>query len=222
MLHDDGHGRIRFVRDTARQHFVQNNAQPVNIRALVHAAPRGDFRAEIGRGAYHRAGSRQTGLAEDVGDAKIGQDGMLVTIIRKQDVGRFDIAVNHTGLVRIIQRIGNLGSNTQCFIQRQAGGLVADVVFQVFAPDKLHHHVINIALDAKIKDVDDVRVAQLGHRPGFAPETFNKFLIRCQVPQHHLDRDKTIQAGLVCLVNIRHAAASQPLAQFVLPQLLTA
>lgn len=76
------------------QHLVQNHPQSIEVGTIVHRPALGLLRRHVFRGAHHHTGAGQAGALSGTGNAKIGDLGR--SIGREQDIGRFDIPVDHT------------------------------------------------------------------------------------------------------------------------------
>ena len=93
MFDGQSHGRIRLVGLLAGQHFVQDDAQRVDVRAAVHIRPQRLFGRHVGgrtddgaAGHVGRFGLRQFGNAE------IGNIGNVLVV--EQDIAGLQVAVN--------------------------------------------------------------------------------------------------------------------------------
>ena len=70
-------------------------------------------------------------------------------------------------------------------------------------------------------DRADVRVIQSRHRPGLTLEAVLRVSIVEQILGQELDRDLTVQIGVIGNVNRRHAALADALQDLVAPVLLS-
>ena len=105
--------------------------------------------AEGGAAGHH-------GAAQDLDQAKIGEDGAVVG--GKENILRLDVAVHHAGGVGVVQGVGH------GLQQGQGNGQVVGAVLrqpgsQVAAGQVFHHQVKLPPFLAHVVDVDDVRVA---------------------------------------------------------------
>jgi len=70
----------------------------------------------------------------------------------------------------------------------------------------LHREVEVPAVRSLVVHGDDVRVRQLGHRPGLADEPGDEVLVGGQLSMHDLDRDGAVEPCVDAQVYRRHAA----------------
>ena len=125
-------------RGNTGEHLIQNSAQRVDVAALAHlsASSLGLLRRHVPgcsqNGARHR-GLRGFLLGQ-LSQSEIGDPGLISRI--QEDIGRFEIPVLHTLLVRILD---SLGDGLQ-IAGRPFGlqGLPADRVAKALSLDKLH------------------------------------------------------------------------------------
>jgi hypothetical protein len=76
---------------------------------------------------------------------------------------------------------------------------------QVLALEELHDDVERAVLElAEMKDPDRVRVRQLAHRPGFAPEPTDEVFPVGELRVEDLDPHHAIHLGLMSLVDRAH------------------
>ena len=90
-------------------------------------------------------------------------------------------------------------------------GQVFQVRLERAALDVFHDHVGRAVLDVEVVNLNDVRVTQRGHVFGLALETGDEVLVGGQESVHQLERDVAVEAGLVRLVDLRHAAPAEVL-----------
>ena len=105
----------------------------------------------------------------NAGQAKVGQDHLAVS--GEHDIAGLEIVVHHAPGMGIIKGAGQGGMNLGCFCQRE--GPLAEASFFEFAVEgwssnQLHDHIIQVTLDVKIDNLDNVGVAQPGNNRRFA------------------------------------------------------
>ena len=110
------------------------------------------------------------GLAEGLRDAEVEElDDLLVVDAREEDVGRLEVAVDDAGAVGAPERPADLLGDLRRLAQRQAP-LALEPVAEVLAAEQLHHEVGEVAVDAVVEHLHDVRPAQARRRPGLPRE----------------------------------------------------
>ncbi len=201
---DDREGRVGIERWLPGDEFVKDNPQGVNIAGCRGGQPLALLRRHVSRGADQRAGSGELRLAEDVGDAKIGQHD--AAILGEKHIGRLDIAVKNALLMGVIQRRGRLLDNMQSFEKWKSALGRLDALFERTTVDEFHHHVITIILNVKVIHLNDVGVAQRGDGFGLTLKTSEKILPFGQMTIEHLNRCVAFQAGMIGFIYLGHTA----------------
>ena len=134
-------------------------------------------------------------------------------------VAGLQVAVNDPLAVRLVQGIGDLDAAAQRLVERQ--GTVPETLLKRFALEQLHHQEIRLVLAADIEERADVRVRQPGDRPRLLLEPLAGFGRRGPMRGQDLDRDRAIEAGVACLVDLTHAPRSERREDLVRPEALT-
>jgi hypothetical protein len=94
------------------------------------------------------------------------------------------------------------------------------LILQTAALDQLHAEVMLAFVFTNLVDGNDVGMIQIGHGFRFGSKSFN-FCFASEVPsQNHLHRDDAVQTHLPCLIDHAHAATSDFLQQFIVPEIL--
>jgi len=128
------------------------------------------------------------------------QDSFLVD----QHIRRFDVPVNESLSVRILQRIADLADRVECSDHVEPARV--NEVVQIHPIDIFHDDVVMTARRlAIVKDLNDVRVIQLGHGIGLAFKARFKRRVRPQLRRQQLDRHRPVQGLLDSLVNRAHS-----------------
>ncbi len=83
------------------------------------------------------------------------------------------------------------------------------------ALDVLHDDVVAAVVDAGVVDLDDVGVDQLRDRQRLAPEAGDEALVVGEVLGEDLDRDRALEDAVGRLVDVRHPARAEPVADLV-------
>ena len=105
----------------ARQQLVENDAEAVDVAAavdLVGLAP-GLLGTHVGRRPQKLAVHRQGALAGiPGGQAEVGDAGLALRV--DQEIGWFQVAVDHPALVREVERLGHAGDQLGGLAERRA------------------------------------------------------------------------------------------------------
>ena len=113
--------------------------------------------------------------------------------------------MNDAALVRVVERVRNLGSDLE-HLERLQHLVLLDAAQGL--PLDVRHHEKQVALEVReIVDRDDSRMIELGDGAGLALEPFA--LISLEIPgSQHLDRYVTVENGVAGEVNDSHAPAA--------------
>ena len=152
-----------------------------------------------------------------MGDAKVREDGVAAG--GEENIGRFNIAVNHASLVSLVEGAGGLADEFGDFGRRHGltgGAECVEALFQSLAVYKFHDHVIGIVLVAKIENTDNIGVPECGHGPRLALKAGQECLVIGHKGVQDFDRHVTIQRRLVGFVYLGHAAPAQVLYDLVM------
>jgi hypothetical protein len=127
-----------------------------------------------------------------------------VPVRGQHDVGGLQIAMEEPALVRFLQRFGDLAGQSQGLGQPERAVLQAPV--ERVAGDVLHDQEDRVALFADLEDLADVRMIERGHRHRFAPQPLPRLHVGGGGGWEQLDRDLTIETGVVGAIDLAHAA----------------
>jgi hypothetical protein len=213
MLRQHGHRCIGVERHAPGHHLIEYYPGGIQIGARVDRLSKRLLWRHIGRCADDQARHRQAlPIVHKLGDAEIGQHRPVRR--RHQHVGGFDVAMDHTTRMGIIQRSQQAPYQPQRLSRRHGR---PKPVAECGAPfDIVRREVEQAILLAIVIDRQNVMVLQLGDRAGLTLET--RLELRIGVIVHDLDGDKAIQRGLVGFVDRGHAAATDDLDQMILAQ----
>src|SRR4051812_36783785 len=106
MLQCHRYGRITGEGRFPDQQFVEDDAETVQVGTAVYRVAQDLFRGDVLRGAHDRVRARQVLAARRVCDAEIGH--FHASIVGKQDVVRFDVAMNEAVRVDLFEGGGDL------------------------------------------------------------------------------------------------------------------
>ena len=115
--------------------------------------------------------------------------------------------MNHTVRVRVIQRIGNFGGDSDRVLDGKEL-LAVQPVAQRFAFDERHHVVEHSAGFAGIVQRHDVRMLEIRRRPDLGEKSLRAERRR-EVGMQHLERDLPVVAYVLGEINGGHSATPE-------------
>ena len=179
MLHRDRQRAVPGERSLARNRFVANDSQRVDVAGGGGVLAERLLGGDVLGGAHHHAGLGDRRGVDGLGDAEVGQ--LHLTGRGDEDVAGFDVAVYQAGGVRHLQCPAGLLQHVQGVPQRQPAGSF-DHRVQRFAVDQFHHQIGGAALTvhvglAVVVHGGDAGVVQHGDRAGLGPEPLDEFRI---------------------------------------------
>src|SRR6266567_1359063 len=122
-------------------------------------------------------------------------------IFTQQHIGRFDITMNNTMVVSTIQPFGSLNNKVGCFSYRQG---LFQTILQRPTIDIFHHNKSNIALGAKIVNLDNIWMSQSGNRARLLLETLHENRIASMISRQDLNSHITVKRRLISFENRSH------------------
>ena len=211
-------GRLQTLAgQLAGEHFVENDAERINVGAAVHPLRIGLLlrRAVTGgaqsglRGIFRRDRFAGVGaavrLAQHFGDAKIGDLHPAVFVEKK--ILRFDVAVDNAPVVGELQRVTQRRHDGQSFLRREFSR--AQKLAKIRAVHKFHEQKIKSARLSEVVNGDNVGMVQGRQRLRLAREAFGEFPVAHALRRQEFERDEAVQRPLPRLVNHPHAAAPE-------------
>ena len=200
-------------RRGAGEQVKRRRRQRVLVGAAVEVGSDQLLGGRVSDGAHRDVGLGDSAdVGELTGNAEVRQQDSVIVLVRvgQQDVGGFDVPVQQTAGVGVVQRA------------RDGGDDRADVLFGHPTPELLAHQPGSIrALDVVHRDPevavelaaivhrDDVRMPQRGSEIGFAVESFAEFRVGCRPFAQDLERVAAWQARVFGEVDVGHPAGSQ-------------
>ena len=190
----------------ADQHFREDEAERVDVGALIDGPARRLFRRHVGKRADDRAGRsrKRAGLSRSR-DAEVGQYRLLSII--NENVRRLQIPVHDANLVRRAQARYDLAREPEraCnwelpFLREQLG--------EVRAVDERHRDVLDAVDLAEIVNADDIDVRDLPRQHELALEATLELLGRHRIGigLDDFERERQRQLRVPDVVHRTHAA----------------
>ena len=136
-----GNGRVRFKRDTSRQHFIKHHADRIKVCARVDRVAGRLFGRDIMHRADRLIGNRVRLAAGKAGNSKIRDFDRPVR--QQHDVLRLDIAVHDPLIVRVLERPQDLYGEMQGVLPFQ-NAFLFDVFLERDAVDIFHHNRLHL------------------------------------------------------------------------------
>ena len=182
-------GRVTEVGSLAHQHLIQHACQRVGIaRRSQRLIPRRLLRAHVVRSPYRQSRLCQAAPARRSHrecDTEVGHDGLAAL---DQDVARFDVAVDHSVFVGVLERTGDLRGKAHRLIHGKLL-LTVDPVPEGLALD-IGHDVEEEAVGfTGIEERQDVWMLQVGRDLDLGQEAFgsdHRSQLRLQDLESHL------------------------------------
>jgi hypothetical protein len=178
--------RVGFERHPAAQHLVEDDAQAVEVGAAVDRLGLDLLGREVLGGAEERALLGQVGRLGRLGDAEVAH--LHPPVLGQQDVGRLDVPVDQARGVGHRQRPRHLGGDVGG--HPRVDRAVVEPLAQGLAPHQLHDDRLDAVVAARVVDVDDRRVRELGDGDRLVPEPGDERLVGREVLVQDLERDR--------------------------------
>jgi hypothetical protein len=236
-IHDRGdQARLALARERrgAGRHFVEHAAQRPEVAAGVgllgfedlgrHVLERADDRAFTrerrgdGRRLRERT-ARRDPRGREPGGTRETEVHELRPGAGEHDVARLEIAMNHAGAMRALERLGDLGAELEQLGGRQRSTL--EPGGQRVTVHQLHHQVVDVTrpgfagCPADVEQGADIGVAETRDGLGLAFESRPHLGVGRQVLGQHLDRHVAPEPRVPRAVNLAHTARSDRSEDFV-------
>ena len=179
MFHQHLAHALAVERYAAGEHFVENDAQGVNVDFFPVPAV-GYFGGHVMHGADAFGVSTAAAARDELREAVIAD---LDHAVVGKDVRRLQIAMHDAVIVQISHGLANAVHPSQRFIQRQAARLGVECVLQRQAADVFHHHPgVAVVVLADVEQVQQIGMFQVQALPDAAQ-------FDVQIPADELQRD---------------------------------
>ncbi len=213
-------GDVRVERRAAAQDLVHQHAQRVDVRAPVQVLVARLLGRQVRRSAADHARLRDPRAAlaragqPEVQDLGVVADGP--GRLDHEDVLGLQIAVDQVQLVRVVQRLADLGHDS-AGPRRIQRTLLVDDVGQVSSLEQFHDEVELVALGpSEVEHRDDVRVRHPAGGLRLLHEPLDDDLVVGVAGTQELDRDFAVHRVLQRAVHAAHAALAEDGRQRVL------
>ncbi len=205
MLHRDLHRRVAREGHRPRQHLVEEDADGVEVGALVDPGAPRLFRREVLGGADDGAGLGH--LADPgPGDAEVRH--LQAPVRVGHHVVRLDVAVDDALAMREAERAEHLAGELDRVADRErpAGD---DELLQAPPVEVLHRDVVGALGLAPVVDRDDVRVREAGGVLRLAAEALDERLVVRVAVVQDLDRNPAPELLVLGQVDVCHPARAE-------------
>ena len=187
--------------------LVEHTGERVHVRTGVDGLSGVEaLRGHIRRTSRCDVGERQATGTGLVNESEINQ--VYKIFADHQQVRRLHIAVHQPGLVRRIQRCGNLFDHPHGLLRTHRSIALENLV-QIDAVDDRHHQIQAPVELTGLVNRDDVRAGQPGRRIGLAAKSLLKARLGGQFRLQQLDGHITAQRGVVGPIDRAHAALTE-------------
>jgi len=197
-------------RRLAGEHGEHHEPEAVEIGAVIHGQPRRLLRRHVFGRADHHAGAGVARLAEELGDAEVGELHVKATAgrRRKHQVGGLEVAMHHALVVRRLQDADDFQRDHRGLLPGEppAGG---EELVERLALDELHGEERHAPLVAESHHPGDARMPEGHQRVDLRLESPPDALVVREVERQGLDGHRPARCRIDGLVDGAHAALAQ-------------
>jgi hypothetical protein len=211
-------------RAPASKHLVQDTAEREDVAALVHRPSPGLLGRHVAGRAHDDAGSRRRRKCRGREGGRVwgnshGRSGrswsarqpeiedLHATVRRHHDVGRLQVAVNDSLLVRGLERSCDAVGNRNRLVHRDRSP--GEPRIESLALDVFQDQVLLAVGLLEAVDAGDIRMRECRERLCLALEARQAIGIVGQRVGQRLDGDRPVQTGVVAQIDDAHAAAPE-------------
>ncbi len=191
------------------EHLRENQAERVDVGALIDGLARRLFGRHVGERSDDRAGrGRKRARLGRTRDPEVGDDRLLGVV--DEDVGGLEIAVDDASLVRGAKARHDLPGERQRAGHRQLA-FRGQQTREIGAVDERHRDVLDAVDLAHVVDADDVGMRDLPREHELALEPSLQLLRgqRIRIRLDHLERERQPQLGIPDVINGAHPAHAE-------------
>jgi hypothetical protein len=208
------HDAVRLERAASGKKLAEHAAHAEEIAPAVELASEYLLGRHVVDGAEHyaRGGHR---VRREVGHAEVRD--LRDALIRDEQVGRLDVAVDDPDAVSVTQALEPLKNGRDLGFEGERR-TVAHRLEKVAAPEHLHHNVRRaVGVVAKVEDRHDIGVHHAGDGPGLALEALLLLGVIGDLREHDLERHVAVEHGVVGTIHSTHGSLAEELEELVLP-----
>src|SRR6266536_5961062 len=130
--------------------------------------------------------------------------------IDKQNIGRLNVTMNQTLLMRGTQSFRDLNAGLDHSFFAQACSLL-DQIVEASMIHELHHHIILSVIRSRREDLDHIGIAHGGSKARLLLQLRSVVCITAKSPAQQFQRHKAIQERIARLINRAHPASAERL-----------
>ena len=193
--HEGGDGRVADEGRLARDTFVENQGQAVDIGLAVEDPALDLFGGGVaGRAQNCTVGFRPGRFGQRPGQTEVGDAQAAVCV--EEDVGRLDVSVDETPAVGVVESGAGLDADPHCLFGSEEHPGVVDLA-QRAAGQVLEHQVRLAGLLAPVIDPQNVRVVEGSDGAGFGPEPLEEGLVPGEGRVEDLDGHLAVERDVI-------------------------
>ena len=195
------------VRDAPREHLVEHAAERVDVSASVHGPTLDLLRRDVVRGPDPGAGPGEAPRrSELLGEPEVGQVDLLAgALSADQDVGRLDVAVHQSALVRRFEGRRHRAHHPLDPVEIELAPV--DDLSQVGAWHVTHRQIEDAVVVAAPVDRDDVGMLERRGQPGLRLEAGHGVRVLRVLGRDDLQGHRALEFRVGGLVDQTHPAA---------------
>ena len=208
----------------ARRHLVEHDAEGEEIRAGIQILTPCLLGGHVGHRPQRRTGTGQQLFLDPRRHLRAGHvscpcaalwlhlcqsevEDLGLPALGDEDVRRLDVAVDDPLGVGGVQGVGKLDSQLEQLLRLE--GLSSDAVLERLALQELHGDEGLALVLVDVVDRTDVGVVEGGAGLGLAPEPLQGDLVAEELLRQELQRDESVEAGVLGPVDDAHAPGAQ-------------